>query len=235
MVQISDDTTPQCDAWEDLTSAVNHRKWLCSLARPHFGEDVLEIGSGAGHHAAEWADMGVRITASEADRRRVDALRERFARDARVTVRELVVPIAGTADYSTVVAVNVLEHIEDDVGALRSFANVLRHGGSVVLVVPAFEFAMSEFGRAVGHHRRYRTASLARALTKAGLQVTHCRYLDGPGLLGWYVARRLLGRWPRRGLAQSAYDAVCVPIERRIETRFGVPFGQSVFAVARRP
>lgn len=234
MKQISGDTHLQSDALEDLTSAVNYRKWLCSLGFPHFGDDVLEIGSGLGHYASEWADMGARITASEADASRLTTLRERFAQDARVTVRELTVPIAETADYSTVVAYNVLEHIEDHVDALRSFAGLLRHGGSIVLVVPAFAFAMSEFDRAIGHHRRYRTAGLARALDDAGLEVQRCHYINGPGLLAWYVTCRLLGGRPEEGALLTAYDKLYVPIERRIESKIRMPFGQSVFAVARR-
>lgn len=234
MKQISGDTHLQSDALEDLTSAVNYRKWLCSLGFPHFGDDVLEIGSGLGHYASEWADMGARITATEADASRLTTLRERFAQDARVTVRELTVPIAETADYSTVVAYNVLEHIEDHVDALRSFAGLLRHGGSIVLVVPAFAFAMSEFDRAIGHHRRYRTAGLARALDDAGLEVQRCHYINGPGLLAWYVTCRLLGGRPKEGPMLTAYDKLYVPIERRIESKIRMPFGQSVFAVARR-
>lgn len=234
MAQISGNTHLVSDALEDLTSAVNYRKWLCSLGFPHFGDDVLEIGSGLGHYASEWADMGARITASEADESRLTTLRERFAHDARVTVRELTVPIAETAGFSTVVAYNVLEHIEDQVDALRSFAGLLRHGGSIVLVVPAFEFAMSEFDRAIGHHRRYRTAGLAQALSDAGLEVQRCHYINGPGLLAWYVTCRLLGGRPKDGAMLTAYDKLYVPIERRIESKIRMPFGQSVFAVARR-
>jgi 2-polyprenyl-3-methyl-5-hydroxy-6-metoxy-1,4-benzoquinol methylase len=235
MTEISGNSGLQSDALEELVSASNYRNWLCSLGVSHFGEDVLEIGSGLGDYADDWARMGVRITASEADPGRLAALRLRFANNDRVNVRKLAVPITETAEHSTVVAYNVLEHIEDDVAALRSFAGLLRPGGAVVLIVPAFEFAMSEFDRAIGHHRRYRSAELSRRLREAGMTVERCHYINGPGLLAWYVTCRLLKRRPKDGLLLRAYDKLYVPMERLIESKVTMPFGQSLFAVARKP
>ncbi|CAM3515424.1 class I SAM-dependent methyltransferase [Stackebrandtia soli] len=235
MATVSGDTIAQSDVLEDLSSAVNYRRWLCSLGLPHFGDDVLELGSGLGDYAAEWADQGVRVTASEADPGRLESLEKRFSSDPRVEVRELGVPIRDTGNYSTVVAYNVLEHIHDQAEALASVRRLLRPGGAVVLIVPAFEFAMSAFDRRIGHHRRYRKASLTRVLTEAGLTVEHCHYVNGPGLLAWYLVCKLLRGRPREGLLLSWYDRLYVPVQRRIEARLRTPFGQSLFAVARTP
>ena len=234
MTDVEGDTGLQSDVLEDLRTAVNYRRWLCSLGVPFFGDDVLEIGSGLGYYAADWADMGVRITASEADPARLAQLTETFAGDPRVRVRELAVPIEEEADYSTVVAYNVLEHIPDDVAALRAFRGLLRPGGAVVLVVPAFPRAMSRFDRAIGHQRRYTRAALSSALGQAGLHVERCHYVNAPGLLAWYVGMRLLGGRPKEGPLLTVWDRAVVPVERRIERYVRMPFGQSVFAVARR-
>ena len=234
MTDVEGDTGLQSDVLEDLRTAVNYRRWLCSLGVPYFGDDVLEVGSGLGYYAADWADMGVRITASEADPARLAQLRETFAGDPRVRVRELAVPIEEEADYSTVVAYNVLEHIPDDVAALRAFRGLLRPDGAVVLIVPAFQGAMSRFDRAIGHQRRYTRAGLSSALGQAGLHVERCHYVNAPGLLAWYVGMRLLGGRPKEGPLLSIWDKVVVPVESRLERYVRVPFGQSVFAVARR-
>jgi SAM-dependent methyltransferase len=234
VTDVEGDTGLQSDVLEDLRTAVNYRRWLCSLGVPFFGDDVLEIGSGLGYYAADWADMGVRITASEADPTRLAQLTEAFAGDPRVRVRELSVPIEEEADYSTVVAYNVLEHIPDDVAALRAFRGLLRPDGAVVLIVPAFQGAMSRFDRAIGHQRRYTRAALSSALGQAGLHVERCHYVNAPGLLAWYVGMRLLGGRPKEGPLLSIWDRIVVPVERRIERHVRMPFGQSVFAVARR-
>lgn len=218
---------------ENLASAVNYIDWYADLARPWLGPDPLEVGSGNGSYAAAWAGSGQRITVSEADPARLALLRERFASDPLVTVRELLAPIDEVGGYSAVVAFNVLEHIEDEVGALRSFGRLLRPGGHVVLVVPAFPIAMSDFDREIGHHRRYTRASMDRALRAAGLEPVLVRYQNSVGLLGWIVLMRLLRQRPSEGLALRLFDRAVVPVLRRVEGRVQLPFGQSVFAVGR--
>lgn len=224
----------QSEVLEDLAAAVNYIHWYADLARPWLGPDPLEVGSGLGNYAAAWAAAGQRIAASEADPGRLALLRERFAGEPLVEVRELRAPIDEVGSYSAVVAFNVLEHIEDDVAALRSFRGLLHPGGHVVLVVPAFPVAMSDFDRRIGHHRRYKRSSMDAALRAAGLEPVLVRYQNSVGLFGWIVLMRLLGGRPSEGLALRVFDRVGVPVLRRLESWVRLPFGQSVFAVGRR-
>lgn len=235
MAEVEGDTDLQSEILEDLVEARNYRRWLVDLALPHLGDDPLEVGSGLGHYAAEWAAAGVpRWTASEADAGRLQHLRERFAGDPVVRVRELAVPIDETAEHSSVVAYNVLEHIPGDVAALRAFGRLLRPGGRVVLVVPAFPSAMSRFDLAIGHQRRYRRRTLCAAAEQAGLRVEVLHHVNAIGLLGWYVAVKALKGRPQAGPLLTAYDRGVVPWLRRLEARVPPPFGQSLLLVARR-
>lgn len=232
--RVAGDTRLQTKRLEDLREAVNYRRWLAALAVPWLGDDALEIGSGLGDHAAEWASLGVGITASEADPGRLAYLRSRFDGDGRVAVREVRVPIDVTAEHSAVVAVNVLEHIQDDVRALRSFRGLVREGGHVVIVVPAFPFAFSRFDAEIGHFRRYRRGSLRAAMEAADLEVVHIRYVNSVGLIAWFIAMRVLRMRPGRGASLRLYDRLVVPLVRRVEQLGAPPFGQSVLAVGRR-
>ncbi len=233
--EVEGDSALQDEILEDLVEAAHYRRWLVDLTRPHLGDDPLEIGSGLGHYAAEWAETLPRLTVSEADAGRLAVLRERFAGSAVVRVRELAVPVVDTGDYSAVVAVNVLEHVPDDTGALRDLAGLLRPGGRVVLLVPAFPSAMSRFDRAIGHQRRYRRATLRRALEQAGYEVELLHHVNCLGLLGWFVAVKALRGRPRAGLLLTVYDRGVVPWLRRLEARRPPPFGQSLLAVGRLP
>lgn len=219
---------------EDVREAVNYRRWLAALALPWLGDDALEIGSGLGDHAAEWARLGIGITASEADAGRLACLRSRFDRDGRVQVREIKVPIDATAQYSAVVAMNVLEHIENDVETLRSFRGLVRVGGHVIILVPAFPFAFSKFDAEIGHFRRYRRATLRAAMEDAGLEVVRIHYVNSVGLIAWFITMRLLGKRPTTGATLRLYDRVVVPLVRRVEDLVAPPFGQSVLAVGRK-
>lgn len=217
---------------EDLSEAVNYRRWLAGLARPWLGDHPLEIGSGSGDYAEEWASAGSSFTASEAEPGRVAALRARFEGHPLVSVRELAVPIDEDADHSAVVAYNVLEHIPDDLGALRGMSRLVRPGGHVVLIVPAFPIAMSNFDREIGHQRRYRRAGLADLAARAGLDVVELHHVNAVGLFTWVVAVRLLRGRPKAGMALRTYDRV-VPYLQWVEARRIPPFGQSLLLVAR--
>jgi SAM-dependent methyltransferase len=219
---------------EALEGARNYNEWVASLVLPHLGDDPLEIGSGTGTYAELWLRLGVdRLTVSDLEPELVARLRERFAGDERVRVEQLDLLIAPPAEHSAVVALNVLEHVEDDVAGLRAAAGLVRPGGAVVVFVPAFPFAMSNFDRDIGHHRRYTLASARAAFARAGLTIEVLRYVNAPGLVAWTLGMRLLRMAPREGLVLQAWDRAVVPATRVLERHVRVPFGQSVLAVGR--
>ncbi len=230
----STETLFQSEVLESLSEAWRYRRWLADLARPWLADHPIEIGSGLGDYTAEWLPSVRRITASEADPGRLVLLKERFKAEPRVDVRELRLPSDDQDGFSAAVALNVLEHIAPDVEAVRSMARLVRPGGHVVILVPAFEFAMSRFDRAVGHVRRYTTARLRDVLVDAGVEPVDIRYVNSVGLINWTLVVRGLRLTPRNGPLVRTFDRLVVPPLRRIEARVAPPFGQSVFAVAQR-
>lgn len=233
-VVLDGDAALQSEVLEDLASAVNYRRWLCSLALPYLGASPLEIGAGTGDHAAEWQAPGRTLTVTEPEPERFALLSRRFAEDPRVVVRQFGLPAPDAeGGHSAVVAYNVLEHISDDVAALDSCRRLVRPGGAVIILVPAFPCAMSAFDREIGHHRRYRTDTLRQAMERAALTVEHIRYVNPVGLLAWLVGMRLCRLRPRNGPTLALWDRAVIPAARRLEEGRTPPFGQSVFAVAR--
>lgn len=232
--QIRGDRRTQHDVLEALAQCSNHRKWFADMARPFLGEHPVEIGSGLGDYALEWIPLVEKFTATEPDPVLLADLRLQMAAHPNVTVRQLLLPTDERADYSCLVSYNVLEHIEDHVGALRSMAGLVRPEGYIVLVCPAFPFAMSPVDIATGHVRRYTKRSMTQALTAAGLQVVRVRYANSLGLLCYYAFTSVLRRQPAMGGAVFFYDKWIVPCVRFAERVMGSPpFGQSVVAVAR--
>lgn len=227
-------TTLQHAVLEALESARNYNAWVASLAQPYLGDDPIEIGSGTGTFAANWLEAGLsKLTVSEVDTDLIEVLRQRFAHDPRVSVRELDLLDAPAADHSCAVALNVLEHISDDVGGLRAAARLVRPGGTVVTFVPAFPLAMSRFDRAIGHYRRYTAQTSRAAFVAAGLTVEEVRYVNAPGLVAWMIGMRLLRMAPREGVVLGVWDRAVIPPTRKVEGRWRPPFGQSVLIAGR--
>ena len=232
---IRGDQGVQTEVLEGLAMAKNHRKWFVAFATPYLGDDPIEVSAGLGDYAAEWLVHAPRMTLTEADPNRLLALKERFAANPGVTVRELRLPSEETGQHSAAVSYNVLEHIEDHVGALRTMRDLVRPGGNVVLVVPAFPFAMSPVDVMTGHVRRYTRRTVRAVMDAAGLEIRKLHYANSLGLIGYYVSTSLLRQIPGPGPMVKFYDSAVAPLTRLAERIVPPPFGQSVIAIGRRP
>src|ERR687885_1517910 len=88
MAEITGDQRVQSEVLEGLATAVNHRRWFVELALPYLGDNPIEIGSGLGDYAVEWAEHLPRFTATEADPDRLVQLKERLGDQPHIDVRQ---------------------------------------------------------------------------------------------------------------------------------------------------
>jgi hypothetical protein len=144
------------------------------------------------------------------------------------------VPVEGSA-FGSSVMINVLEHIPDDQGVLREIAERLESGRCLVIWVPAFQLLYSPFDTKLGHVRRYRKHQLEGDVRGAGYEVVESRYVNMPGWFSWLLLVRILRREPTSPTTVRIFDRYIVPVVRWVEDRVRIPFGQSVFLVARKP
>ena len=159
----------------------------------------------------------------------------RFAGRPEVQTRTLALGVAPELDepVDSVVAINVLEHIEDDAGALRSLATAVQPGGSIVLWVPGYQQLYGEFDRKVGHVRRYTPSTLASAVRRAGLDVELVKPVNLLGGIAWWLTVRRGGSTSPDSKLVAVFDRFVVPVTRALERVMRPPFGQSVLCVAR--
>lgn len=223
------------DTLDSLDGAHNYAGWILSLAEPYLGQRVLEVGAGHGTFTEVLA-QGHSVVATEISPRCLETLRARFSASTSVEVREGNLDQAVEAGpYDSAVLINVLEHIEDDHGALALLSAALNRGGHVVVWAPAHPRLYSDFDRRVGHFRRYRAEELAETLSGAGLEVVKLRHVNAVGALAWWVLATKAGRTPTTSGLVGLYDRLAIPVLRRVEGRLQPPFGQSLLCVGRRP
>jgi SAM-dependent methyltransferase len=148
----------------------------------------------------------------------------------------------GSADC--VVAMDVIEHLDDDVVALRELVRVARPGATVYLTVPSYPSLWSEHDVRAAHRRRYTRAALVRSVRAAGIQIERVSYYNSflvlPALL---VRRTPLGRLAadtdeETSMMHPAIDRAFFALSRlehRWLRRWPVPFGLSIVLVGRTP
>jgi SAM-dependent methyltransferase len=194
--------------------------------------DVLEIGSGIGNLSAFLLDRE-RLVLTDTREEYLSRLRARFAGRSNVAVERLYLPNEHGAltgqRFDTIICLNVLEHVHDDIGSLVAIRGLLAPGGRLVLLVPALPALYGTIDRALGHHRRYRRGGLGELLGATGFTVAHIEYFNLAGVPGWWFAGRVLRRRLIPTGSLKLYDAL-VPLFR-LERLLPWRVGQSLIAI----
>jgi SAM-dependent methyltransferase len=152
---------------------------------------ILEIGCGTGHNLPMLAHFG-QVEAIEIDPAARAIAAERIGRavsDAPLPV----LPGVDRAAYDLIAVLDVVEHIEDDVAALKAMAACLKPGGKLLITVPAHQWMWSAHDVVNHHHRRYSKKTLKAALHKAGLRERKLGYFNSL-LFPLAAATRIVGR-----------------------------------------
>lgn len=156
---------------------------------------ILEIGCGTGHNLPMLAAFG-EVDAIEID----PAAREIASARLGKPVGDAPLPdLPGVprGRYDLVAVLDVVEHIADDVSALKGMASLLKPGGKILIAVPAHQWLWSAHDVVNHHHRRYSKASLTTAIAAAGLtprKLTYFNSLLFPLAAAARIAGRLTGR-----------------------------------------
>jgi SAM-dependent methyltransferase len=156
---------------------------------------ILEIGCGTGHNLPMLSQFG-EVDAIEIDPAAREIASERLGRpvgDAPLPA----LPGIERGAYDLIAVLDVVEHIDDDVAALKAMRDCLKPGGKILIAVPAHQWLWSAHDVVNHHHRRYSKASLAQAINAAGLKPRKLTYFNSllfPLAAAARIAGRLTGR-----------------------------------------
>ncbi|MGL5094785.1 MAG: class I SAM-dependent methyltransferase [Planctomycetia bacterium] len=225
------------------------RRWIerttAAPAEADASPRLLDVGAGTGRFATEMADR-FRVVAVD-DHAESAALAARRPNVTFLKADSGRLPFAdGAFDVAT--ALDVLEHLDDDLGALREMARVVKPSGVVVVTVPAFRLLWSRWDVVLHHRRRYHWHEVMKLARRADLEVVDCRYVNSAVFLpivayrwlrenaGWLTANTAGDRAEDRvppawlnGLLEAAF------VGPALWPGFSPPVGVSVLAVLRRP
>ena len=222
------------------------RDWLDQELRTRIpqGEWALDVGCGTAEAMARLESIGAGRTVGTDLSSHV--LGHVVRRDPATKVLEALAEQLPFADgfAGCVISMDVVEHLDDDVLALREYLRALRPGGTLLLTVPAYQWLWGEHDDRAAHRRRYSAARLEAAVTAAGFEIdrtTHMfSFLVPPAVL--------LRRTPLRRIIKVTDDevstmhpvidrtfALLARLERMIGRRWRLPVGLSILLVAHKP
>lgn len=183
-----------------ISDAVSFNKWTFDTIRPYCSGKILEIGSGIGNISDRFINDGLDITLSDIRNNYIGFLKQKYPgleSAGKILQMDLVDPdfdskfshLMGTFD--TVFALNVVEHIGDDHKAVSNCRKLLKAGGNIVLLMPAYMWLYNNFDKELFHFRRYNRKSMLSLLEKCEFTETRSFYFNAGGIPGWYISGKL--------------------------------------------
>ena len=213
------------------------RDYIRRYARLPSDARILEIGCGTGHNLPMLAGFG-EVDAIEIDAHARAIASERLGKPVcDAPLPEL--PGVERGAYDMVAVLDVVEHIADDVAALRAMATLLKPGGVILIAVPAHRWMWSAHDIVNHHHRRYSKRTLRAAIERAGLGPRRMRWFNSllfPLAAAARVAGRLTGRddsddSPPPGPVNALFERV-FRLERYLVGRVPLTPGLSIVTLA---
>ena len=218
----------------ELSTTRRFSEWIVKVIEPYLGNRILEIGAGIGNVSRQLPKREL-LTVSDYDDEYITLLNQAFLHYDNIRIAKLDLSHddgfeALAAQHSSVVCLNVLERVEDDVAALCRMSSLLQPGGHLIILVPQHKWLMSSIDRQLGRYLRYTRSELTEKAELAGLHVTKLLDFNKLGTLGWLVNNRLRGRTTFGRFQLKIFDSL-VPVMSRIEKWLPLP-GLSLILIA---
>lgn len=223
--------------FESLKNAVNYKKWIGRTFQHPLrnAKTILEVGSGIGQFTQVIREHApsAKITALEPE------LKFHTALNAAIpdleTIQSFSSDLVGRRNFDTIVSVNVLEHIEDDVAELKNWHELLNPGGHACVLVPAHPEIFSPIDNMMGHYRRYTIDTMAQKMRAANLDIIENHYFNFVGYWLWLLNFKLLRQTRINPGNVAFYDNVLIHFSKFFDSiGLNKIKGQSLVCIARR-
>jgi SAM-dependent methyltransferase len=223
-----------------LSHADGYNEWMFAKIRPYLGRRVIEIGSGIGNFTgALLSTQPEEIVVTDTSAAYLQRLRDRLDGSGAIgtVVWDLNDPPAPKLREfgDAAVCLNVLEHIPDDLTAMRNIYASLAPGGRIIALVPAKQWLFGSLDVHLGHCRRYEKEELEQKIARSGFDIETTMWMNALGMAGWFVNARILKRQTIPVGQIRSFERL-VPTARVLDD-WATPLvgGLSLICVARKP
>ncbi len=198
---------------ELISGATRFNQWMYDEIKPFLKGSILEIGSGIGNISRYIINDGLPITLSDYNKEYCDRLAKLFPGNSNVLgilQIDLLLPdftekyILLKEKFDSIVLLNVIEHIADDSKAVKNCKYMLKPGGHLIVLAPAYQWLYCRFDKELGHYRRYSLTKM-KQLVKSHLEIIGARHFNCFGIFGWLLFGKIL-RKKMLGSEMNSFD-----------------------------
>lgn len=182
--------TANLDSWNKWDKGGRYSQWIYHTYEKYIGKNVLDVGGGIGTAISFYIERSEKIIATELFDNQIDIMNKRFSKYSYFKAIKLDImkdELSGIGTFDTIVCINVLEHIEDDVKALENMKKLLTCNGKIIICVPAVRGLYCYMDKNVGHYRRYKKSELCKKAGKVGLKVIEDKYMNFMGIFPYWM------------------------------------------------
>ncbi len=216
-----------------MGAVAHYNDWVMERIIPLTGDNVLEVGSGIGNISRYFLDKK-QLILTDIRNDYIEHLNTVFGARDNVAVERYDLEGSGNhlagRNIDTVIALNVLEHIDNDIGALTEMAKILTPGGKVILQLPAHRLLYGTLDKHLDHFRRYTAREIRGKFDRCGFRTAACFRMNMPGALGWLLYSRILRHDILPEGPLGLFNRL-TPAFMTFEKIIPAPFGLSIVAV----
>jgi len=220
-----------------LSESENYLQYQFEKIESFVGRRILEIGSGIGNHTKRLLNRRPELLiALEKELIFCQEIEKQLGPEVEVLTVDLNDISAHEGSLrskkiDTIIALNVLEHVKEDLACLRILSNVIVPGGRIIIIVPAFAAIYSKLDKEYGHYRRYSKKIFKKYADELGMELKINSYFNIIGWFGWFIAAKI-GRTAKINRKMMGLFDKLTPLLNAIEKVFpAMPFGLSLLGV----
>jgi 2-polyprenyl-3-methyl-5-hydroxy-6-metoxy-1,4-benzoquinol methylase len=229
-------------AQQRMAILANYYQWILALHAVQMGTPVLDIGCGIGNATEVLLRNSPHdIIACDRDPESLRALEARVGSSSRLKticcdIESDIMLKKCEGSYNSILLLDVLEHVEDDIGLLTRIRKLAKVGGTLFVKVPSCPRLFCEMDAASGHVRRYTRERLLNVLCQSGWSIISATSMNVIGAAAYWLRKRSQTAGRNFSLTfsvrQLRWINKLVPCVRLFDRISGPPFGLSLVVTA---
>lgn len=225
-----------------IAEADKFNHWMYQAIADHCQGNILEIGSGIGNISEQVLADGKNLSISDIRQNYLDVLNQRFLGNTNLQESFLLDIVDPDFDnthksrfekYDTIFAMNIVEHVKDDSLALKNLKKLLKPGGKVIILVPAYQALYNRFDEELEHYRRYSFNQLSCLITSTDYNLIESKAFNFMGIFGWWFTGSIIKKKTIPAGQMNLFNKL-VPIFRLLDILVRKRMGLSVIAVGQK-